>query len=94
MGHKYTALDVLRGSGAEAEMIDTSCRGMAGTFGNWMETKRISRDVAELALALAVRAAPKELILLADKLSCRNQILDSAMKRVVSTAIVLDRVRS
>ncbi|MEM1275822.1 MAG: FAD-binding and (Fe-S)-binding domain-containing protein [Pseudomonadota bacterium] len=91
MGVANTTLEVLQAAGAQAEMIETSCCGMAGVFGYQSETEQISRDMAELALAPAVRAASAETILLADGFSCRSQIRDTADRRAESLAVVLDQ---
>ena len=60
--------------GLEFETIESSCCGMAGAFGYQAEHDEISRDMAELALLPALRAAPADALIVADGISCRQQI--------------------
>jgi Fe-S oxidoreductase len=57
--------------GAEVEAIESSCCGMAGSFG--YEHYDVSMKMAELALLPAVRAAP-EATIAASGTSCRQQV--------------------
>ncbi|MGX9354712.1 FAD-binding and (Fe-S)-binding domain-containing protein [Roseobacteraceae bacterium S113] len=88
-GATVSALGAL--DGVEASMIESSCCGMAGPFGYQVETEAVSRDMAELALAPAVRAAPKDALIVADGFSCRCQIRDTTGRKATSLAIALDR---
>jgi FAD/FMN-containing dehydrogenase/Fe-S oxidoreductase len=54
--------------------IDSSCCGMAGTFGYEQEHFEMSIALAEISLAPAVRAAPAETLIAAPGASCREQI--------------------
>ena len=69
--------------------IESSCCGMAGAFGYQAETAQVSRDMAELSLLPAVRAAPADALLVADGTSCRHQIRDGAARTAVHVARVL-----
>ena len=80
--------------GVEARMIDSSCCGMAGPFGYQAETEQVSRDMAELSLAPAVRAASAETILIADGFSCRCQIRDVTERRAQNLAVIVDQAIS
>jgi Fe-S oxidoreductase len=60
--------------GARGELLDTSCCGMAGSFGYEQEHYEISRRCAERVLAPTVRAADADDIVLAPGFSCRHQI--------------------
>jgi len=60
--------------GAQVEVIDSGCCGMAGVFGYRSETAEFSRGVAELSLAPAVRARPRDTLIAAPGVSCRQQI--------------------
>src|SRR6185295_2559286 len=61
--------------GLRATVPEAGCCGMAGAFGfERGEKHRISRTLGERALLPAVRAAPKETLLVADGFSCREQI--------------------
>ena len=93
MGVAQTTVDVLNSiEGMSAKMIDSSCCGMAGPFGYQAETESVSRDMAELSLAPAVRAAPKETEIVADGFSCRCQIGDVTERKAQSLATLLDRI--
>ncbi len=81
-------------NGTDAQMIDSSCCGMAGVFGYQAQTEQVSRDMAELSLAPAVRAAPTDTLVVADGFSCRCQIKDVAEREAVSLAVALDRMLS
>ncbi len=62
---------------AEVSFIESSCCGMAGSFGYEAEHYDTSLAMAELALLPALRAAP-EAQLVANGTSCRQQIRDGA----------------
>ena len=81
-------------AGANAEMIDSSCCGMAGVFGYQAETADVSRQMAELTLAPAVRAASEDTMIVADGFSCRCQIKDVTAREATSLAVLLDRAWS
>ncbi|MEP7058204.1 MAG: 4Fe-4S dicluster domain-containing protein, partial [Caldimonas sp.] len=82
-------LDVLRLiPGARPELIESSCCGMAGSFGYEANHHEISMQMAELSLLPAVRNAPDALIV-ADGTSCRHQIADGAGRAAVHVARVL-----
>ncbi|MEO1549011.1 MAG: heterodisulfide reductase-related iron-sulfur binding cluster [Pseudomonadota bacterium] len=92
MGVAQATVAVLNAlDGCEAEMIDSSCCGMAGPFGYQAETEAVSRRMAELALAPAVRAAPAGARVVADGFSCRCQISDVAGRKAQSLAQTLDQ---
>jgi Fe-S oxidoreductase len=67
--------------GCSVEVIDSSCCGMAGSFGYEREHYDLSLKLAEMSLAPAVRAAPAETIICATGTSCRDQI-DHTTSRV------------
>ncbi|MEO1961590.1 MAG: FAD-binding oxidoreductase, partial [Paracoccus sp. (in: a-proteobacteria)] len=50
----------------DIQLIETSCCGMAGSFGYGLETEAISRQMGELSLFPAIRAAPGDAIIVAD----------------------------
>jgi FAD/FMN-containing dehydrogenase/Fe-S oxidoreductase len=74
--------------GAAPELIESSCCGMAGSFGMEAEHHAVSMQMAELSLLPAVRAAPDALIV-ADGTSCRHQIADGAGREALHVARVL-----
>jgi FAD/FMN-containing dehydrogenase/Fe-S oxidoreductase len=71
------------------ETIESSCCGMAGSFGYGADTFDVSLAMGELSLLPAVRKAPPEAIIVADGTSCRQQIRDGAGREAVHTARVL-----
>jgi len=74
--------------GAAPELIESSCCGMAGSFGYEAEHHAVSMQMAELSLLPAVRAAPDALIV-ADGASCRHQIADGTAREALHVARVL-----
>ncbi|MEM9268684.1 MAG: FAD-linked oxidase C-terminal domain-containing protein, partial [Pseudomonadota bacterium] len=89
LGVAGATVDVLNAlGGCAAKMIDSSCCGMAGPFGYQEETESVSRHMAELALAPAVRASSRDTVLVADGFSCRCQIGDVAGREAKSLAVV------
>jgi Fe-S oxidoreductase len=58
----------------EVEVVESSCCGMAGSFGYEREHYDISMQLAELNLAPTVRAAHSQTIIAAPGTSCREQI--------------------
>ena len=88
---QYTVDAVKSVLGANAQMIDSSCCGMAGSFGYQVETAEASRQMAELSLAPTVRAAPTDTIVLADGFSCRCQIKDVTKRKAMNLALLMDK---
>jgi FAD/FMN-containing dehydrogenase/Fe-S oxidoreductase len=74
--------------GANPELIESSCCGMAGSFGYEAEHFEASMKMAELSLLPKVRAHPDALVV-ADGTSCRHQILDGAQRSALHVAQVL-----
>ncbi len=82
-------LDVLRLiPGAQPELIESSCCGMAGSFGYEASHYEVSMQMAELSLLPAVRQQP-EAIVVADGTSCRHQIRDGAQREAVHVAVLM-----
>jgi FAD/FMN-containing dehydrogenase/Fe-S oxidoreductase len=71
------------------ESIDSSCCGMAGSFGYGADTIDVSFKMGELSLFPAVRAAPEDALVLADGTSCRQQIKDGTGREALHVARVL-----
>jgi FAD/FMN-containing dehydrogenase/Fe-S oxidoreductase len=83
-------LEVLRLiPGAAPELIESSCCGMAGSFGYEAAHHEVSMQMAEAALLPALRARP-DAIVVADGTSCRHQIADGAQRRALHVARLLD----
>ncbi len=74
--------------GAKPELIESSCCGMAGSFGYEASHYEVSMQMAELSLLPAVRQQP-DAIIVADGTSCRHQIRDGAQREAVHVATLL-----
>lgn len=74
----------------DVALIESSCCGMAGSFGYEAEHFEASRAMAELALLPAVRGAAREDVVVADGTSCRHQIHDGAHRSALHVAKVLE----
>ncbi|MEP1442900.1 MAG: FAD-linked oxidase C-terminal domain-containing protein [Hyphomicrobiales bacterium] len=74
----------------KVETVETSCCGMAGSFGYKSETQEVSSQMAELNLLPAVRAADDTTLIVADGTSCRHQIADGTNREAIHIARVLE----
>ncbi|HQS92550.1 FAD-linked oxidase C-terminal domain-containing protein [Polaromonas sp.] len=82
-------MDVIRLiPGAQPELIESSCCGMAGSFGYEAGHYDMSMQMAELNLLPAVRKQP-DAIVVADGTSCRHQIRDGAQREAIHVAVLL-----
>jgi Fe-S oxidoreductase len=79
--------------GLKVSTVQTSCCGMAGSFGYEAEHYAVSMKMAELGLLPAVRGAPEALVV-ADGTSCRHQIADGAGREAWHVARVLEAALS
>ena len=70
--------------------IESSCCGMAGSFGYAKDTVEISKQMAEASLLPAVRDASKETLIIADGTSCRHQIALGTERDAIHVARVLE----
>jgi Fe-S oxidoreductase len=85
-------LEVLRLiPGAQPELIETSCCGMAGSFGYDASHYELSMRMAELNLLPAIRSRA-DAIIVADGTSCRHQIHDGAARDALHAAVLLDQL--
>jgi FAD/FMN-containing dehydrogenase/Fe-S oxidoreductase len=74
--------------GLKVSTVQTSCCGMAGSFGYEAEHYEASKKMAELSLLPAVRNSAAQFIV-ADGTSCRQQIADGSGRRAVHVARLL-----
>jgi Fe-S oxidoreductase len=72
-------------------LIESSCCGMAGTFGYENEHYDISLRMAERALLPAIRHAAADTLLVTDGISCRHQIEHGTQRTTLHVAQVLER---
>ena len=75
--------------GARPELIESSCCGMAGSFGLEASHYEISMQMAEANLLPAIRKQP-DAIIVADGTSCRHQIADGTQRPAVHVARLLE----
>ena len=81
--------------GLDVEVVESSCCGMAGSFGYEAAHYDVSMRMAELSLLPAVRVAPADALIVADGTSCRHQIADgtraSGLREAVHVVRALER---
>ena len=73
---------------ANPQLIESSCCGMAGSFGYEAEHIESSKQMAELSLLPTIRRMPNSSIV-ADGTSCRHQIHDGTNRNAVHIAKIL-----
>ncbi len=73
------------------ETIESSCCGMAGSFGYEAEHYDASLKMAELSLLPAIRKADRNAVLIADGTSCRHQIHDGSGREAIHVARLLEQ---
>jgi FAD/FMN-containing dehydrogenase/Fe-S oxidoreductase len=73
----------------KVETIESSCCGMAGSFGYDAKTIDVSFKMGEASLLPAVRKAPDDALIVADGTSCRHQIHDGSGRDATHVARVL-----
>ena len=72
------------------ETVESSCCGMAGSFGYDAEHYDTSMAMGELSLLPAVREADADCLIVADGTSCRHQIKHGASREAIHVARVLE----
>jgi Fe-S oxidoreductase len=77
--------------GLKVQTIESSCCGMAGSFGYEAEHFETSMKMAELSLLPAIRKAGADDLVVADGTSCRHQIHDGSGRDAMHVARVLQR---
>lgn len=77
--------------GLVVETVESSCCGMAGSFGYGKDTIGVSLAMGELSLLPAVRKADDKTIIVADGTSCREQVGHGTGREAVHVARVLAR---
>lgn len=74
--------------GADPKLIESSCCGMAGSFGYEAEHIDVSKQMAEMSLLPTIRKSPDSWVV-ADGTSCRHQIHDGTQREAVHIAQIL-----
>lgn len=90
-GGPKSEIALLRKAGAQVEMIETTCCGMAGPFGFEADKIEVSKAIANLGLLPAVNAAAPMTLIVADGFSCREQISQLSLREAKHFAEILDR---
>jgi Fe-S oxidoreductase len=75
--------------GLDAELLDSGCCGMAGSFGFEADHYDISVKIGEHRLLPIVREAPADTLLIADGFSCKTQVEQLTSRRALHTAQVI-----
>lgn len=75
--------------GLNVSTIESSCCGMAGSFGYEAEHHAASMAMAEMSLLPAIRNRTEGTVVVADGTSCRHQIQDGADVQATHTAVLL-----
>jgi Fe-S oxidoreductase len=88
-GGPASEIALLRKAGANVELIEAGCCGMAGPFGFEAGKFEVSKTIANQGLLPAVESAGPATILVADGFSCREQIAQLSHRRAVHFAEVL-----
>jgi FAD/FMN-containing dehydrogenase/Fe-S oxidoreductase len=73
---------------AEPKLIESSCCGMAGSFGYEAEHIEVSKQMAEASLLPSIRKSSDSWVV-ADGTSCRHQIADGTQREAVHIARML-----
>jgi len=76
---------------ARPELIESSCCGMAGSFGYEASHYEVSMSMAEATLLPALRRQP-DAIVVADGTSCRSQIAHGAQRQAIHVARLLEQL--
>jgi Fe-S oxidoreductase len=80
---------LVRKAGAEVEMPDSGCCGMAGPFGYDRDRFAVSQSIGERVLLPAVRRAAEDTLIVADGFSCREQIAQLTGRHAIHLAEAL-----
>jgi Fe-S oxidoreductase len=76
--------------GLKVDTVESSCCGMAGSFGYEAEHYEISMNMGEASLLPAVRKASAETLIVADGTSCRHQIEHGAQRQAIHVVRALE----
>jgi FAD/FMN-containing dehydrogenase/Fe-S oxidoreductase len=76
--------------GLTVETFDSTCCGMAGSFGYEAEHHEISLKIGELGVLPKMREAPSATLLAANGTSCRHQIADTVGREARHIVQILD----
>jgi Fe-S oxidoreductase len=77
---------LLKRTGADVQLLDSGCCGMAGPFGFLADKFSVSQAVGERVLFPAVRRTPPDTLIVSDGFSCQEQILQGTGRRAIHLA--------
>ena len=77
---------LLQKMGADVQLIDSGCCGMAGSFGFEADKFSIAQAIGERVLLPAARQASSDTLILSDGFSCREQIAQSTGREAIHLA--------
>ena len=87
--------ELLERLGLDVRKLETTCCGLAGSWGFETGHYELSMRIAELSLLPALRAAPRDALLVTDGFSCRTQVEQSGVGRqALHVAQILELARS
>jgi hypothetical protein len=75
--------------GLEVQTIQSTCCGVAGSFGYEKDKYDLSMQIGEAGLLPKVREAPKDALIIADGFSCRSQIEHATDRQALHVAEVV-----
>jgi Fe-S oxidoreductase len=85
---------VLKKLGLDAQILNSGCCGMAGSFGFESDKYDVSIAIGERRLLPAVRQAADSTIIVADGFSCREQISQQTEREALHLAEVIQFARA
>jgi FAD/FMN-containing dehydrogenase/Fe-S oxidoreductase len=80
---------LLKEMGLQADLLDSGCCGLAGSFGYEENHYDISMKIGERVLLPKVREAERDTLIVADGFSCREQIMHATPRRALHLAEVI-----
>jgi FAD/FMN-containing dehydrogenase/Fe-S oxidoreductase len=80
---------LLKRMGADVQLLDAGCCGMAGPFGLDVHKYAVSMAIGERVLLPAVRGASADTLIVSDGFSCREQVAQSTGRHALHLADVL-----
>ena len=89
LGAMSPTIEALKSLGADVKLIESSCCGMAGSFGYDAKHQTVSKAMAQLSLVPAVNAAPEDALIVADGFSCQHQIADLSARKAQHAVLVM-----
>jgi len=87
----HDEMKILRATGADVQLLDSGCCGMAGPFGFERDKFELSQKLAERVLLPAVRNAEEETLIVSNGFSCCEQVTQNGAARPLHLAEVLAR---